>query len=297
MKWFRLAQSVIVIALISVLAVTISLSWATIQGIRWQALPLSLATVVGLAIFPLSIYSWQSIMQGLGYGLTYPRAARIWLTANSTRLIPGTVWQYASRVVLARRLEHIPSLTTATSMVFEMLVLLISGFLVSTLALFWINVIQVPWQAILGVLIIGCIFLIPAVLTAVVQFIKRLTHKEFAVAVLPMSTTGQVVGIDILHFLANGAVLTLLFAATGHSVALPSLLVFSGMYAFAWAVGYLTFLAPGGLGVSDATLAGLLTLYVPPAEAAVLALLMRVIVSFSEIVSFATLVKWRKNIR
>ena len=297
MKWFRLLQSVIVVALISVLAVTIALSWETIQGIRWQALPLALAAVVGLAIFPLSIYSWQRVMRGLGYGLTYPRAARIWLTANSTRLIPGTVWQYASRVVLARRLEHIPSLTTATSMVFEMLVLLISGFLVSALALFWINVIQVPWQAILGVLIIGCIFLIPTVLTAFVQFIKRLTHKEFAVAALPIPTTLQVVGIDILHFLVNGAALTLLFAATGHSVALPSLLVFSGMYAFAWAVGYLTFLAPGGLGVSDATLAGLLTLYVPPAEAAVLALLMRIVVSFSEIVSFATLVKWRKKTR
>lgn len=297
MKWFRLFQSIIVIALISVLAFTIALSWKTIQLIDWQILLLLLAAVIGLAIFPLSIFSWQRVMRGLGYGLTYPRAARIWLTANSTRLIPGMVWQYASRVVLARRLEQIPSITTATSMVFETLVLLISGFLVSALALFWLKVIHVPWQAILGVLIIGCIFLIPTVLTAFAQLIKRLLRKEFAVTVLPISTTLQVAGIDILHFLVNGAALTFLFGATGHPVVLTSLLVFSGMYAFSWAVGYLTFLAPGGLGVSDATLAGLLTLYVPPAEAAVLALLMRIVVSFSEIVSFATLVTWRKKPR
>ncbi len=293
MKWFRFLKSAIVMALVGILAVTIASSWETIQGITWHILPLALGAAVGLVIFPLSILSWQRVMRGLGYDLAYQTAARIWLTANSARFIPGTVWQYASRAVLALRLERIPPLISATSMVFEMLVLLIAGFLVSALGLLWVDAIQVPWQAILVGLIIGCVLLIPTVLTALVHLIKRLTHKEFVVTVLPISTTLQVAGIDILHFLVNGAVLTFLFAATGHSIALTSLVVFSGMYAFSWAVGYLTFLAPGGLGVSDATLAGLLTLYVPPAEAAVLALLMRAVISFSEIASFAALVAGR----
>ena len=55
-------------------------------------------------------------------------------------------------------------------------------------------------------------------------------------------------------------------------------------YAFAWLCGFLSFLTPGGLGVRESLLTLLLSLYIPPSQAALVALLCRVWMLSAELV-------------
>ena len=55
-------------------------------------------------------------------------------------------------------------------------------------------------------------------------------------------------------------------------------------YAFAWLCGFLSFLTPGGLGVRENLLTLLLSLYIPPSQAVLVALLCRVWMLSAELV-------------
>lgn len=59
--------------------------------------------------------------------------------------------------------------------------------------------------------------------------------------------------------------------------------VFIGMFSLSWLLGYITLLAPAGLGVTEMSLTALLSLYIPFSLAAVLAIAFRVALVGTEI--------------
>lgn len=61
-----------------------------------------------------------------------------------------------------------------------------------------------------------------------------------------------------------------------------------GCYAFAWLIGFLSFLTPGGLGGREGILGLLLSSYMPPAQATLCALLCRMWMITAEIVLAGT---------
>lgn len=57
---------------------------------------------------------------------------------------------------------------------------------------------------------------------------------------------------------------------------------FIGIYAASWLLGYLSFLAPSGLGIREASIAGLMSFYVPLVVGSLVAILFRLATLVSE---------------
>ncbi len=66
-----------------------------------------------------------------------------------------------------------------------------------------------------------------------------------------------------------------------------SILTFSGFYAFSWVVGFLSFFAPGGLGVTEITLAYLLSFMMPLSLASSITILYRFLLTVAEFLIFS----------
>jgi uncharacterized membrane protein YbhN (UPF0104 family) len=70
-----------------------------------------------------------------------------------------------------------------------------------------------------------------------------------------------------------------------------------GIYAAAWTVGFLSMLAPGGLGIREGVLSLLLSAYLPPATATLVALLSRIWSLAGDLVlaGGAFCLRWKEN--
>ena|SRR3989344_463090 len=90
----------------------------------------------------------------------------------------------------------------------------------------------------------------------------------------------------ILNFFLNG--FALYFIILSLNIDLNPLFIFTltSFYAISWLVGFLSFFSPGGLGVTEASLAFLLSTLIPLPIATTIALLFRLILTLSEILIF-----------
>ncbi len=133
--------------------------------------------------------------------------------------------------------------------------------------------------------ILAClVFLIPSVSKHVQQFQKVL--RETGIPLFQKSFRKQWV------YIFTGQVLLWFCQVFAFFLFVKSLVfvqwndfgIFSTCYAFAWLVGFLSFLTPGGLGVREGLLGLLLANYMPTSQATLIALLCRVWMLSAEIV-------------
>ncbi len=125
---------------------------------------------------------------------------------------------------------------------------------------------------------IGILFLIPKVSTRARQFLKTLTslgqHSRLWI---------NVIAGHVLLWICQGLAF-FLFVKSLAPVAWTDAGVLTACFAFAWIIGFLSFLTPGGLGIREGLLGLLLANYMPAPQATLVALLCRVWMLSAEIV-------------
>ena len=100
-----------------------------------------------------------------------------------------------------------------------------------------------------------------------------------------------VLPLFLANFILNGlALIFLVFAFTGN-LEIEKLFIFSGLYALSWLVGYLSFFAPGGIGVTEVVLTLLLSLHFPLPLASSIAVIYRFLLVISEMAIFMITLK------
>ena len=131
--------------------------------------------------------------------------------------------------------------------------------------------------ACIGILIVT-LFLIPKVSTHTRKFLKTLTslgqHSRLWM---------DVISGHILLWICQGFAF-FLFVKSFVPVVWWDACVLTGCFAFAWVIGFLSFLTPGGLGIREGLLGLLLANYMPAPQATLVALLCRVWMLSAEIV-------------
>ena len=75
-----------------------------------------------------------------------------------------------------------------------------------------------------------------------------------------------------------------LFVKSIYPIQITELPIISSIYPFAWSIGFMSFITPGGLGVREGILSLFLTTCLPPVTATLVALLSRVWVIITEII-------------
>ncbi len=148
----------------------------------------------------------------------------------------------------------------------------------------WITSLRINWPLLivltLVVIGLGCVFLL--LLRKGMLLKKMESLKKGGLAMFSGVGSLRVLVIYLLLWAYFGIAFFFFVKSITpiHAAQLPMLI---GIYPFAWSIGFLSLITPGGLGVREGILSMLLELCLPPATATLVALLSRVWVMIAEI--------------
>jgi hypothetical protein len=265
--------------------------WRNLDELRsypWQVEPAAFAGALlwGAVYFAGLAVCWTLLLRTMGgaaRAVPLAEGARIWLSTMLARYLPGNVWHIVSRVALADHLGVSKSQVLASATV-EQLLTLMGALAAFGLSLpFWRGGAG-PEAWLLLLVPAGLALLHPRALGALMAWAaRRLGRPELAWPYAYPTMLG-LLGAYTLANLAPGAALYAIVGAL--AAAEPGQAAFlAGAAALAWAMGYLSFLTPSGLGVREAALAALLAQALPLPVAVAASLAHRLALTLGEVIA------------
>jgi glycosyltransferase 2 family protein len=221
-----------------------------LRRLSWP--PLVGAALVAAAVVVATGFIWILILRLLG-GRPRPRWVAIFVEAQIGKYIPGSVWHYAGRAALAG-VEGLRVRATTVSVSIELAASVVAA-------------------AVVGMFVVGSwTFAVVAAATAFVLALLswrsplRIRHAVRAGVVAVPLYVGVSLVLGIAFWLTARALLPVGFDDVGF---------YTGAFALAWVVGLVAIFAPVGLGIREAILVALLRSRLGTADAVVLAVVFR----------------------
>jgi len=304
---WRAAQVVMILAILygiyRLLAPELrQLTAASLVEWRPAAGRLLLSLVVLVGFYLVHAFLWRAIVRDLGIGLPDARTTvRVYFLASLGRYIPGKFWQLAGFAVLAGKAGLSPGGATAAAVLGQF------GFLAT--GLLFVAVVLPDWTGGIGARFLG------AILVGIAGFIWILTAtptgrrgrawirsavggragEKLAAA---FDLAERIRGRDAIRWgvgygfswILLGLAFSL-FATSFMPAAAEHSTRLAGTVAAGYLAGYVVLVAPGGIGVREAALTGLLATIpgVPIAAAVVVGVLSRVWFTIAELLPLALL--------
>ena len=282
-RWLWVVQALLVGLVVWLVSRSIAGNWQEFRAlrlpleVRLPEIALSLAAV--WLTFAIQIESWRRILAGWGYRLPYLVAARVWCLANLGRYIPGKIWSIAGLVVLAQRAGVPAARATASAVVSQALAIGAGAALAAAAA---------PGTASslgLGIaVLVACLTISALVWQRPAQWLARLVGASMPVQPLPISTVLIAGALTSVAWLSYGAAFWLLAKGLIPAAELSPVTA-AGIFALGYILGWLTLFAPGGLGVRELVLVGLLTPVLGGGGALVVSLGSRILLTSAEAVA------------
>jgi glycosyltransferase 2 family protein len=278
----RTMQAATLVAALGLLAVLGWRQWDDVRTLAAQAdlwlLGAAWALAVGLGI--VATQGWRLCLRAVGVQVPLGTALYLWFVGSAARYVPGGVWSYASRAVLANRLG-IPAAAAGSSMYFETLVIAASSLAVGLLALTRGQASLSLAQAAL-IWIAICALLHPKVLASA----RRIPGRAGAwFARIPLPSTRSVITLYAYYtayWVAFGFAFCVLGAAFSPLVWDHALHV-GATFALGYWLGFVVVLVPGGLGVREGAYYLLLLAALPAEASLTVALASRIWIMAAEI--------------
>jgi glycosyltransferase 2 family protein len=273
-----------------VLGRLVAVALVVVLGLRlwqlWRRDPVDFGSLDGATFVAAVVASVAAVS---AYGLVWPFLLRrlgtpasiSWITlffkSQLGKYLPGSVWQYAGRVGLARN-RGVPVQTALISVAAEIGYSAVAAAAAASLILGWI--------AAAG--IFAGLAVVLALAVAREQRLSRLlaqTPSERSNG--PVDRQGVRAALHaapaaVVLYLAVWGLYGLALWTTGRAlfaVPVSELARYIGVFALAWLAGLVAFFAPGGIGVREAVIAALLTHRLGQANAIVLAATSRIVLS------------------
>lgn len=265
----KIASLIIIFSAFGFLIFNIYKNWQTVITHSWHLKSSDVMLLLGFLsiVYLVNATSWHLLMRALGINLSYLKNLKIWLYSNTARLIPGIIWQYGSRVVLASS-EGINKKLVSSALIIELSFILTTGLICILVgAYFWDLNLYFDLRFLL--LLVPILPLLILIVTKIAKIYLPLTW----VPVLFLSY--------LLQFIVDGSVLFYLSRAAV-DLSLNLYPVFVSIFALSWLLGYISFFAPAGLGIQEVTMATLLSFYMPFPVASIVAIAFRLVLYVSE---------------
>lgn len=239
--------------------------------------------VVGLAVMLAGVLAkaagWFVLMEGLGSPIRLLTALRSWSYSQIVSYIPGKV------PVLVVRVQICAEDGAPFDKVFAGTVLEVIISMVSTLGIWLLSLLFVPGSGdvTLAVYLLPLILLAaslhPKIIMAIMGFCYRLKRGGQGQEI-PHITPAGILRPGILYFLGwllsgFGGYFILKSVATNLTMPWSLSICVAGAFSFAWVVGYLFFISPGGLGAREGALIWALMPFTPLGVAVVVSVLVR----------------------
>jgi glycosyltransferase 2 family protein len=240
--------------------------------VNWSLFVLAAAVTVVGSLAPAFV--WLTILRRLEVPVDRTLLG-VFFQAQVAKYIPGSIWQYAGRVTLART-RGLPVEPVSRSLVIELAASILAGGVIALLLLGW-------WGA-AGV----------AVVLFVSVYISRLDRSGPNLSAKGrfrsvVAGTARAVPAYVVIWAVIGVGFWLLATAFVRAD-FADLPVYAGAFAAAWLVGLFAVYAPGGLGVREGLLVLLLHREIGAPEALVLAGVSRALLTTIDVVAAAAAV-------
>ena len=225
----------------------------------WGLVWVSAALV--LAAYAILIQTWRAMLGAWGARLRFGEAARIWFVSNLGKYVPGKVWQLAAMVVMAQGRGVSPVAATGSTLVVNF-ANVVSGFAVvfatgATVLSLSARAGPAAGAAIALMLAAGLLAL-PAAMPVLARWAGRITGRSLAAPRIPPRSVWVATGGTAVAWVLYGVAFHLFAAALLH-VPTGATTAYIATYTGSYLIGYLTLLAPGGIGVREAMLVAGLT--------------------------------------
>lgn len=267
-----------------VIAFFVIMLWRYLPTLRTYPWSLNLwYLLAGCLIYTLDlllvVFCWQSIMQQLGAPLTFREHLRIYCLTFVAGRLPGAPWHIAGRALLYKD-RGIDAGVTGVAAGLELVLVIVSG-LISGLLIWFIlpEAIQrsLAWLALVPFLGVGLMH--PRVIR---QVMRRLGHIEQQVR----PRFRHMLLLLLLYLVVWGIGGLVLYTVIVAIYPLPfgGAPAVVGAWGLSGAIASLSFLSPISLGLREIALSLLLALIIPAGIALVVAILVRLALTATELV-------------
>lgn len=267
-----------------------------LANMSWPVVGLSLVCAfAGMCALMMGL---RAVLAGFGSVLPLRGAARVWFIAQLGKYVPGKVWVLAAQVELGHEYK-VPRLRMVSATFLNMAVTMATGLAIAAVALpltspaatadYW-------WLfALAPVLLAG---LHPTIVTWGLNLGLKIIHRPPLERPADLGATLRAVGWNLIGWALFGTHIWLLAldgGGSGKSLPLAAI----GGYALAWTVGFLFFIAPGGIGAREVALAITLAPALPAGAPGVVAIISRVVFTLVDLIgaSLAFLIGGRLRLR
>lgn len=266
-------------------------NWQLVKEHNWTIAPLPLILSFSFlfgAFFLMPLITRQS-MSLLNYNLSYRVAYRAYFLSQLAKYLPGGIWVVPGRILFLQK-ERVTGTATSLGILLELYVMVMTGLLMSIPYLVAWAIIPVWLSLLLTIGLIGALVLLRTQLLS-----WLLSHFSWFRTVRVNTNWYSVIYVIAVSFVFWSMLGTGFFWLVRglEGIEFDVWFMMIAAYSMAWVAGFLVFLTPGGLGVREATLAFLLSSFMPLPVATLIALLARVWWSIAEIVCvvIATMLK------
>jgi glycosyltransferase 2 family protein len=253
---------------------------------------LATALVLAVAYRVVNAGGWGMILAALGEPVRAVPAARVWLASEACRWLPGSLWSFGSRFVLASR-RGVSGPVASASVVLELGVTVAAWVVIAAVGSPWLRLpaVLTRFVSLPVVAAAAAIVVVGAWIVSRTGLGPRVTGRLAAFRDLaPMRPDAPRLATAFAFYVAmglfNGAILHGIVTALpgGANCPWPGVVAAN---AAAWLVGFFALFAPGGLVVREACLAGMLSAWMPGEEALAASLAWRLVQIVAEIAGFA----------
>lgn len=234
---------------------------ATLAGVGWSIRPARLlgATLLEVGLLAWSVVLWRRILACFeGTQPSFLALLKVWCGTTLAKYLPGSVWAVAASAEMASGAGVSPVALSASFLLQATLNL--AGAVLLALALngsLGSDLLVLPNTLVFACLIVTIALLHPSVVNALVQRGSRLAKREAPQYRAGWSTGLVLLALHVATWAAYGLAFELFLTGVtpvGHA----TWTMLATVNAVAFVAGFIAFFAPGGVGVREAALVGLL---------------------------------------
>jgi glycosyltransferase 2 family protein len=213
-------------------------------------------TALVLLTYALLIEGWRRVLGAWDSHLPFMPAARIWFLSNLGKYVPGNIWSLTAMGVMARG-RGLSAIAAAGSSVIMQMVSLVTGT-----AIVMVTSAKLIGQPILvGVAVLVLIVVLlgaPRFLPPLTVWVSTLIGRELAPPSVPATSIWTAALASALSWLFYGLAFQLFVRGLLGS-APGEISSYIAVYTAAYILGFISPIAPAGLGVREFTLAAFMT--------------------------------------
>lgn len=263
---------------------------------------LFLSFIAALFVYPEAAFTWYLLVRRMGAEISLFPAIKVWIIANTSRYIPGTIWQYIGRTELMKQ-YNVDRKIVGLSILVEIVITLLAAGVIGafTVSKFVVLLDQYLPSLSVVLLAIAAASLVLFFNTKLRSMIGLLIYQKAHIRI-----SESKLGVHVLHyvdllplfagnFLLNGLAIYGLIASFGVFLPIESVFTISSFYAMAWTIGFLSILSPGGVGVTEVVMAYMLSTLMPVSLASIIIIAYRFMLTLAELLSFIVAFYYHKT--